>query len=529
MLVPGPLRTAALLAALLLPLCTACSRPPSSPLEAKGGGGELRVILPAEPENLDPNSPRDEISLIVAPNLYNRLLMLDADSRLHPDLAESWEVGRDGREYTFHLRQGVLWHDGRPFEAADVQWTFQHLAGRPGFAAEALRRIAAVQTPDEHTVVLRLREPWAPFLSTLAGNGTFILPRPLARETRESGRAAPVGTGPFRFSEWVPGRRIVLTANRSFFRRGPFLDRVVYLIEPDLTRGPALLVADQADYAVLRPPPAVLLRLALDPRLKVVTSSTDGRYYLAFNLRRRPFSDHRVREAVNRVLDRPALLERALFGYGAPALGFYTPAVAWAYNPAAQAPPFDPARARALLDAAGLRPDSRGIRLEPKFLCPTVPPYPEICQVVADQLRTAGIAVRLESIRPHSLMERAFQNHDFDLIVIGGNQGPDPENLNLRFGSHGNSQIMGYESPEMDAALAEGSRTVDLANRARAYFRAQKILARDLPIAPLAEAVNVTLCRRGVTGLPRMEARGLVPENELSLVRVHPAVQRGPR
>jgi ABC-type transport system substrate-binding protein len=108
--------------------------------------------------------------------------------------------------------------------------------------------------------------------------------------------------------------------------------------------------------------------------------------------------------------------------------------------------------------------------------------------------------------------------------VVGGSHGPDPENLNVRFGSRGTSQIMGYANPELDAALAEGTRSVDLAQRARAYFRVQKILARDLPIAPLAESVTVTLCRRGVTGLPRVEARGLVPESEFSLVRVRPAI-----
>lgn len=527
---PKPWRGITVLATVLLFI--ACGRPAPSLLETKGGGGDFRVLLPSEPVNLDPNSSRDEMALLVAPNLYSRLVMLDADARLHPDLAERWEVSPDGRRYTFHLRRGVSWHDGRPFQAADVRWTLETLAHReaPSFTAEAVRRIVRVETPDEQTVTVHLSEPWAPFLSTIAEVGIYILPRPNPGSRKKvAGRSAgvAVGTGPFQLAEWVPGKRIVLTANRSFFRPGPFLDRVIYTFEPDPDRGPELMLSGKVDYILVRPPIALLPRLTQDERLRISISPGDGRYYLAFNLRRKPFDDPRVREAVNRALDRPSLLERALHGYGAPGYGFYTPAVAWAYDPDAQAPELDRERARALLDAAGLRPDERGIRLETVLLSPSLGAFQDLAREVVDQLREVGIAARLETVGIRQWMERAVQRHDFDLSLIGGNHGPDPENLNVRFGSRGTAQIMGYSNPEVDAALAEGARTVDLARRARAYFRVQQILARDLPIAPLAESVNITLCRREVSGLWRMEARGLVPEGELSLVRVRRLVKGG--
>jgi peptide/nickel transport system substrate-binding protein len=201
-------------------------------------------------------------------------------------------------------------------------------------------------------------------------------------------------------------------------------------------------------------------------------------------------------------------------------VGFYTPAVAWAYNAAARAPELDPDRARALFADAGLSPDAHGIRLRTELVFGDVPPFPEIAHAVADQLQAMGIEVRLTPVTVAGWMERALRQHDFDLTLMGGSQGPDPENLNVRFGSHGTTQVMGYESQELDAALAEGSRTTDLTRRARAYYRAQEILARDLPAVPLAESVHVTLSRRGVTGLPWVEGRGLVPDQELSLVRV---------
>jgi peptide/nickel transport system substrate-binding protein len=516
--VPRSLHGAVLLGFCLLG--AGCS-PGDPPRQTRGGGGELRVLLPSEPRELDPGSLRDELALQLAPNLYSRLVMLDVGGQLHPDLAESWTVDSTGLTYTFHLRSGVQWHDGRPFGAGDVRWTFEHLARKPSFAAEALRRIAGVETPDERTVVLHLREPWAPLLSTLAGYGTFILPRPAAgAPAAKPGDAPVVGTGPFRFGSWTRGREIVLLANRRYFRPGPFLDRVVYRFQSDPGRAPEMIATGEADYTMVRPLLSRLPALARDPRVTVRTSPTDSRYLLVFNLRRPPFSERRVREAVSRSLDRTAILRTALYGYGSPAVGFYTPAVAWAYNAAAQAPELDPDRARALFADAGLSPDSHGIRLRTELVFGDVPPFPEIARAVADQLQAVGIEVRLTPVTIAGWMERALGQHDFDLTLIGGSQGPDPENLNVRFGSHGTTQVMGYESPELDAALAEGSRTTDLARRVRAYYRAQEILARDLPAVPLAEAVHVTLSRRGVTGLPWVEGRGLVPDQELSLVRV---------
>lgn len=516
---PPKVPTAWCLAALLLG--ASCGARSAATPPAAGRGGELRVVLPFEPRTLDPNALHDEGAMLLAPNLYSQLIALDADSRLFPDLAESWTVEDGGLRYVFHLRDGVRWHDGEPLTAADVRWTFERLAGRPGLAAEAIRRIAGIDVPDDRTIEVRLREPWSPFLPTVAGYGVYILPRH-ARDDQV------VGSGPFRLGSWVRGRRITLLPNRAFYRPGPYLDRVVYTFTGDGERTAGMLLSGAVDYTLLRPPLRLIPSLERRPDLRVVTSPSDARFYCGFNLRRRPFDDGRVREAVNRAIDRQEILRHALHGYGAPAFGFYTPAVAWAYNGEAQVPPFDRRRARALLAAAGLRPDSRGTVLHLDLLTPRLDPYPEIALLLRDQLRTVGIEARPVVLPPDQCMQRTLVRHDFDLSLISGNEGPDPEGLELRFGTHGAMQFMGYASPDLDAAMAEGARTVDLAQRARSYFRAQTILARDLPIAPLAEGVHVVVFRRRVSGLPRVEARGLVPDNEYSLVRVLPAAEPAP-
>jgi peptide/nickel transport system substrate-binding protein len=513
-----------LVAATIVALAGCGAAPPTPRSRATARGGELRVVAPGEPASLNPDIGQDDIAVLIGENLFDKLVSLDADSRVISGLAESWSVSPDGRTYTFHLRPKVVWHDGQPLTAADVRWTFEVLAREDTLARPALSRIVQIATPDAHTVVLSLAEPWAPFVPGLAGFA-FILPRHLLAGTDWKRAAAawkPVGSGPFRFAAWVKGERITLTANPAYDRPGPYLDRLVYLFQSDSSRVPELMLAGAADYAVIRPGLDTLPRLRASPQLTVLTRAADTRYYCAFNLRRRPWSDPRVRRAVNAALDRPRLVERALAGYGAPALGFYTPSVSWAYNGRARVPAFDHGAAVRLLDAAGLAPDRRGVRLTVDLVAPGFSPFAEVAREVAAQLAEVGIAVHPVLLSLNACLARLVERQDFDLGLIDGSHGPDPENLESRFGSHGPQQFMGYASPELDAALTAGARGRTPAERAADYFRVQEILARDLPVAPLAEGVRVLVYRRAVTGLPQAEARGLVANNNYSLVRLRP-------
>ena len=514
----GP-AAALLSAALFLAVSLACGRDATEfpPAADAPQSGTLRVLLHAEPASLDPRRWRDEAALSVAPNLFSQLVALDADMRLIPDLAESWSTSPDGLTYTFHLVEAV-WHDGRPLTAEDVRWTLESLARQASLAHDAVVHIAGIAAPDPRTVVVRLRQRWSPFLATLAGSAVFVLPR--HRAGAEDFGRRPVGTGPFRLAEWLPGRRLVLAAHPAYHGRGPFVERVDYSFASGAGVVAALLLRGAVDVSLVRPPLAALPRLQRSPLLRVETRPSPGRYYCGFNLRRAPFGDRRVRLALNAAIDRPALVAAAMPGYGAPAFGFYTPTVAWAYHAAARVPPFDRGRAARLLDEAGLRPDAQGVRLRASLLAPAYPPLDDLGRELARQLRPLGVVLDVAVLPPQAVAEKVFNARDFDLALMGGNHGPDPDNLRTRFGSHGATQFMGYSSPELDAALAEGARQQDLAARAAAYARAQALLARDLPIAPLAEGVRVTVCRRTVTGLPQLEGRGLVAFNNYSLVRL---------
>lgn len=504
-----------LVPALLLAGCQ--PREPASPLlTVTGRGGELRVLIPGDPRGFDPNDLGDEIAQALAPSLFSPLVTLDTEGRFLPDLAAGWEVTDGGRTYTFRLRPGVLWHDGRPFGSGDVRFTLERLRSQRSASHEAVRRISRIETPDGSTVVLRLREPWAPFLSTLAWGGTYILPRHASWSASGSAKKTrPVGTGPFRFREWVRGERVVVEASPRFHRPGPFLDRVVFLVVPDSFQAAERLVRGEADHSITRIPLHQLPRLERSPGLRVVTTPSSARIFCVFNLRRPPLGDVRVREAVNRAIDRGDLVRRALLGYGAPAVGFYTPSVAWAYNGDAHVPPLDRERARALLAAAGAR-------RELELVVPALAPIDQIGGLLRDQLAEVGLRVRVTALPLNAWMDRVVRSRDFDLTLMSGTHGPDPENLSFRFRSRTAHPDLGYANPELDAVLAAGAAAMDLEERARSYRRAQEILARDLPIAPIAEAVTASVFRRNVRGLPQAEGRGLVANQDFSLVRVRP-------
>lgn len=492
--------------------------PRDVPRGSKGGDGTLRLSFPGEPRSLNPNlgPTPDEFAMIVAPNLFNRLVSLGADGTLLPELAESWDESDDGLAYTFHLRADVRWHDGRPFSSEDVRITFArvvHESSNRDLAA----RIAGVTAPDARTVVIRLTEPWAAFLTRLGWFGTWVLPAHIYGSAPWQGHPAndtPTGTGPFRFVRWDRGQRIVLAKNTDYFGPGPYADEIEVLVSNGAAEAVIPLKEGRAHLLIGRPPAEALPSLRTLPHLRVVTAPGDGRTYLAFNLRRAPLQDGRIRRAINLALDRRALVEGPLGGLGAPAFGFYTPTVSWAYNGDARAPAHDRLAARRLLAEALTAP----LRLT--LVVPEGGSAAALAGEVARQLDAVGIRVSVQRVTAGEYFARLMETRDFDLVMLSGSHGPDPESLASRFASNGAFQFMGYANAELDELLARAGREGDVATRARAYHRAQEILAADLPVAPLTESVRVTVFRAGLRGLPQVDARGLVPEYAFNLIRL---------
>jgi peptide/nickel transport system substrate-binding protein len=511
-----------LVATVLLLLAVACTRGESPKGEAKGGDGVLRLSLPGEPKSLNPNTaPLDELAMIVGDNLFSKLVTRAEDGTVLLDVAERWTEAADTRSYTFYIRPGIRFHDGTPLTTEDVRAMFAHIGESAN--VELARHIAGVDV-EGTAVTVRLKAPWAAFLPTLASFGVAILPAHVYGSGPWKGNPAnmkPIGSGPFRFKTWEPGQRIVLEKFPGFHGQGPYVDVLEYLIEPNAAAAAAMLQQGRIDVMIGRPPPKKVDELSQTPGLRVSVAPSDSRAYIGFNLRHPPFTDIRLRRAVSLAIDRSAIINNALSGLGVPSIAFYTPGVAWAYNGQARVPRHDVEAARALAaEAAPSRP------LLFPMTAPADGPLPLVGSEIIRQLEAIGLRIQPVRIAPTEMLPRLDSGMDFDLVLLAGSQGPDPDTMVARFGTNGSMQFMGYSNLELDAVLARGGATTDPVARTKAYFRAQEILAADLPIVPLYETLRVTAFRDGIRGLPSEDARGLVGDYALNLVRL-PKPPRG--
>ena len=300
--------------------------------------------------------------------------------------------------------------------------------------------MAAVETPEVDSVVVRLKSRWSPFLRTLASSDTFVLPRHVygAGERRASPAPLPIGCGPFRFGSWTRGERIVLLANPDYFEMGPLPDRLVFRFVADPSAVAAKVVlAGEVDVSLARPPQGETERFRSAPGVRVRTYPSASRFYAGFNLRKKPFSDRRVREAFCRAVSRDLLVEHALQGSGSPALGFYTPAIEWAYDARLRAPAYDPDLAAKELDAAGLRRNASGERLTVDLVTLDMEPFREVGRELVSQLQQTGLVARLSSARKERRLVEvgslASETERVDFVRDHGD-GFDPKHASKLFG-----------------------------------------------------------------------------------------------
>jgi peptide/nickel transport system substrate-binding protein len=501
---------------ILLLIAVACAQRESPKGDVKGGDGVLRLSLAGEPKTLNPDvAPLDEYAMIIGENIFSKLVARAEDGTVLPDIAERWTESADGRSYTFYIRPGIRFHDGTALTGEDVRATFAHL--HESSNGELAKHIAGVDV-DGQAVTVRLHAPWAAFLPTLAWFGASILPAHVYGKTpwkNNPANRAPIGSGPFRFKSWEPGQRIVLEKFPQFFGQGPYVDALEYMIAPAAGAAVYLLEQGRVDVLIGRPPSSMVRQLSKTAGIRVSVAPSDSRAYLAFNVRRPLFSDIRLRRAVNLALDRRAIIDTALAGYGTPAFGFYTPGVAWAYNGNARVPPPDPGAARKLIAEAA---PSRAA-VFPFASAPGGEPSPLVAEITR-QLTAVGLHFTTVPIPPTDMLPKLLAGLEFDLVVLAGNQGPDPDTMTARFGSAGSMQVMGYANADLDAVLARGGALTDPVSRAAAYHRAQEILAGDLPIAPLYETIRISVYRDGIRGLPGEDARGLTGDYAFNLVRL---------
>ena len=476
----------------------------------------LVAAISSDPGQLNPAITTNGGVHTAAALLYDGLVALDDSLRPTPALATRWDVEDGGARYVFHLRGGVRWHDGKPFTAKDVKFTFEQVllryhARTRASLAPALTR---VETPDDSTVVFVFRRPYAPLLQQLDVSEAPILPEHLyagSDPLRNPANIAPVGTGPYRFASYTPHSEVRYTANRDYFRGAPKLGTVVLRVIPDKDTQVAALEAGEVDWLYSVPGPA-RARLSADPNVRVIHTalSLGGNNCistLGFNLDRPWFRDVTVRKAIAHAVNRPQFVERVLFGEGRIADAPISSAIAFAHASDLAVAAYDTLEADRLLDAAGWRRNGAGVRSAhrvPGIADGTsftigfkgMPDQMVYGDLLRAQLRAVGIDLRLEPLEQAVFSTSVFTTRVFDTAIASYCNGTDPEiGVRRMFVSSSIapvpfSNMAGYRNPVMDSLFDRASAAIDMNERRGLYHQIQEIAVRDQPYVSLVETSN---------------------------------------
>jgi peptide/nickel transport system substrate-binding protein len=491
----------ALLTLILAGLLTACGPTPTpGPSPASRGGetttqrgGSLTVAVAADVDGLDPHKTVAAATFQITRNLYDTLVQVDPQSRIQPDLATSWETSSDGLKWTFHLRDDVSFHNGRAMTAADVKYSFERILN-PDTAsprAKDYQIIAAIETPDDRTVVFTLSQPQAAFLSNLAYGWAAVVPQ----EAAETLRDHPVGSGPFQFVEWVPDSHVKLRRfDKYFITDVPYLDEVTFRVITDPAARLISLKTGEVD-VVPEVPAQEVAGIKEEPGIKVIQQPFNGIQLLAINNARPPFGDLRVRQALNHAIDKQAVIEGAQWGTGVP-IGSHMPPVSDFYVDLTNRYPYDPEKAKALLAEAGY-PNG----FETTIALPQ--PYDfhiRNGEVIADQLAKVGIKAKLETIEWATYLEKVYYGRDYALTTLGHTGRLDPDPFLNRYVSDSKEDYMNYNNPRYDELAKEGAVSTDPARRREIYAEMQRMLADDAVAVYLLAPLSSIGLREGVQG-----------------------------
>ncbi len=459
-----------------------------APAHAQQGRG-LVVQVPTEPPGLDLTaSPASAIAGIVHYNIQECLVKVDRHGQLVPWLAERWRTP-DTLTYTFFLKRGVRFHNGRELRAADVKFVLERAANpetkHPHMAR--YQNITSVRTADDYTVTVTLAKPDASFLLTLARQGSVIYPE----EAVGTLKSAPIGTGPFAFGEWVRGDRIVLVRNPGYHVRGlPQLDRVTFRFIADPNAALAALRAGDADVSGFGLGPEQVPALQKDPRFQVIIGETTNDVVLAMNNARAPYTDVRVRRAITHAIDKHEVVKGAMFGFGR-VLGSNVDPLNPYFVDVSNAMPYDPARARKLLAEAGYPNGLDAVlKVSPQYYY-TV----RTGEILANQLAKVGVRVTIEQIEWGQWLSRVWKEADYDLTIIGH---AEPWDIN----NYANPKYyFRYDSATFQRLFAESEVTPNGPKRRALYVRMQQRLVEDAPAVWLFVHPHLVATKRGVQGI----------------------------
>jgi peptide/nickel transport system substrate-binding protein len=461
---------------------------------------DITIGMVLEPPNLDPTGgAAAAIDEVVYANVFEGLTRFGSDGAVNPGLAESWVISEDGMTYTFKLRSGVMFHDGTAMDAEDVKFSLDRAraedstnAQKPLFAA-----ILEVTVVDATTVQVDLSAPTGAFLFNMAWGDAVIV----APESADTLATNPIGTGPFKFAEWVQGDRVELVANPDYWGRAPALTEATFKFISDPTAAFASMMAGDVDAFPNFPAPETLRQLEADPRFSVIVGSTEGETILSTN--NANVTDVRVRKAIAHAINRQDIIDGAMFGYGTPIGTHFAP-----HNPdyldLTGNSAYDPDMARALLAEAGATDLTLRLALPP-------PSYARRGgEIIAAQLREVGITTEISNVEWAQWIEQVFTGKDFDLTIVSHTEPAD-------IGIYARPDYyFQYDNPAFQELNSTLEVTSDPAMRSDLMGKMQTMISEDY--------VNGYLFQLAKTGVANANIEGLwenspTQANDLTAVR----------
>ncbi len=483
-----------------------------SPKPTPQRGGTVIAALGADPALVNPDVSIGVPDVFTGCIVYEGLIRFGQHFEIQPALATSWEVSPDGLTYVFHLETATF-SDGKPVTSEDVKFTLTQVSAKygPKFRAPG-QFIQSIETPDPLTAIIHLSAPFGPFLFSLAcDQNAGIMPKHRYADGGEVLKnpttiTEPIGAGPFVLSEWVRGDHLTFTPNKTYWRKGePYLDKIVVKIIPDSAARVLALRAGEVDFIdQYYFPLSAYKSLSTDKRFVLKDVSYPSDDVIILNTKQAPLDKPAIRQALLTAIDRNYLQKAVFFDLGSLAISPIDTRLGWPYNPAVdynKMYPYDPKRAAALLDEAGVKPGPDGTRFTMRLIFDSGrPEYNAMGQALQRFWQAAGIKVVLEGIERPVVLKRVYSDYDFDATIQNYSTGGDPAlgvarlyiTESIQKGTNFNNASR-YSNPEVDALFGAAQNALTEAERAKSYFKVQEILARDLPVITIHQQAEIDI------------------------------------
>jgi peptide/nickel transport system substrate-binding protein len=475
----------------------------------------LIIAITADPRGLSPVFAATFHDWVVGYRLYSSLIQADENFQPVPDLAKSWEVSPDGLTYTFHLKRDATFHDGTLITSEDVKFSIEEiLLKHASICIRGLGKvIESIETPDEHTIVFHLKKPYPEMLNPYDGLGphcSAVLKKELYEGTdylTNPYNYEPVGSGPFKFVEWVRGSHIVLEKYEGYHGGVPSIDRIMFRIIPDPMARALAFEKGEVHWIPFEVPRSEVTRLDALPGNRVFFhGSPCGTILgLGFNMRIEPFTNKAVRKAITAAIDKQKIVDLVYFGGADVGIGHIplTPFSAWWHNPDAKQIEYNLELAGKILDRAGYPVKEDGWRFH--FTLKHTTGYAEhlkVAELIKDDLKKIGVDVTIISLDHAAWHEHVFHRWDFETSLVPFCGGPTPPTM-FRYHTENILPVswancMGFSNAEYDALFDLMISETDVEKRLKLANRMQEILAEEQPSAFLAHTKNATAIKEGL-------------------------------